>query len=261
MVKMGQGDLGRVPFRVQIIVDIIKRLDAVKILDVGCGWGELDEAILRKIPSLEFTCTDMDAQSVEETELRLKRFNVTCVTTDFLKFDVDQKWDLCMFNGLLEHVSHPVRVLKKASGLAPYIFAIVPNALSLHRIIGVELDLISHIRQLTEVDLSIHHKRNYTPSLLLKHFEMANLNVIATGGIMLKPLSDGQMLKWSKRTNNLFFELGKKLPTYCAEIYVLAKSPEQCYSITSPFKALPLHPPHPLPQVSSGCLSRATGIP
>lgn len=215
------GNLLRVPFKVDLVTQIIRRVNAHTILDIGCGYGEIDHAILKRMPSLKFTCLDVDEKSVSKTRENLRGFNTTVHKVDFFKFKATQNWDFCMLNNVLEHLEKPIVALRKVSGLATHVFAVVPNANSLHRIIGTELGLIPNLRFLNESDLKIGHRRIYTLSSLLYHFKRAKLNIVDYGGICLKPLSDLQMLNWRKKTLKVLFDLGNKIPSSCAEIWVL----------------------------------------
>jgi len=210
-----------VPFRLQVITKVIQTINATKILDVGCGNGQFTKVLTIENPLLQLVCLEPNQKYVSEARKNLTGKNVAVIESSFEDFQTKQTWDLCMFNGVLEHMNNPIEALRKASTFAKYTFVIVPNAQSLHRIIGVELGLIPDIKYLAEADLKVGHKRYYDPSLLFSHFRKANLKIVDAGGICLKPLSNQQMLNWSQSTFDLLHELGLKLPFYCAEIWAL----------------------------------------
>ena len=83
----------------------------------------------------------------------LKKFSFKSNKTDFINtffenYKSENKYDVILANHVLEHVNSPSKVLNyiklflKDEGK---VFITVPNANSLHRLIGVEMGLLSSI--------------------------------------------------------------------------------------------------------------------
>ncbi len=111
--------------------------------------------------------------------------------------------------------------------LAPggVLIADVPNALSLHRRLGVKLGMLATVTDLNDADRAIGHQRVYTPDSLRADVEQAGFTVVRSGGVFLKVLAnaqteavfDGEQLRG-------FLELGADMPELAAEIFIVARS-------------------------------------
>jgi 2-polyprenyl-3-methyl-5-hydroxy-6-metoxy-1,4-benzoquinol methylase len=125
--------------------------------------------------------------------------------------------------GVLEHLKNPVATLVNAGGMLKpggYVIAIVPNAQSLNRRIGVVMGIIKDPYELGTADVQIGHRRFYDLQMLTKDFISAGYVIISRGGIFLKPLSNAQMMNWNKSICDSLYIIGKELPQYCGLIYV-----------------------------------------
>lgn len=71
-------------------------------------------------------------------------------------------------------------------------------------------------------DLDIGHRRVYDQELRSDHLRLANLSVFHWEGSFLKPLSNAQMQYWPEMLIRTFRQVGRELPDYCAELYVVA---------------------------------------
>ena len=128
---------------------------------------------------------------------------------------------------VLEHLEKPVEILAKFRKYLKYdgVFLIsVPNAKSIHRLVAAEMGLLRSIYSLNERDIALGHYRVYDFDSLIADCTDAGFEVFAKGGVFLKPLSNGQIENdWTSEMVYAFNNVGKKLPEYCAEIYVVLK--------------------------------------
>ncbi len=154
--------------------------------------------------------------------------NITGHVALFEEFEPPERYDTIVMSHVLEHVQDPVLVLERArSWLRPggRIIAVVPNADSLHRRLGVKLGMLEAENQLNDQDLAIGHRRVYTREELDRDLRTARLHTVAKGGIFLKLLSNVQMLAFEdEKLIDGMFELGKDLPQLCSEIFSVAVS-------------------------------------
>lgn len=113
-------------------------------------------------------------------------------------------------------------VLQRAmSWLAPggRIIAIVPNAHSLHRRLGVKLGMLERETQLNQQDVEIGHRWVYTRKELDRDIRTAGLQTVAKGGIFLKLLANAQMLMFEDdRLIDGMFERGRDPPAMLGDL-------------------------------------------
>jgi 2-polyprenyl-3-methyl-5-hydroxy-6-metoxy-1,4-benzoquinol methylase len=146
----------------------------------------------------------------------------------FEEFWTEEKFDAIFANHILEHLSEPVGFLRYASQfLKPdgVLVVIVPNAQSLHRLVGVKMGLLDVPHSLSPQDLRLGHQRVYYPQELYNDIYKSNLQIVEHGGIFLKPLSNKQIQDtWDEQLMDGYYELGKDFPEHTSEIYAVCKT-------------------------------------
>ena len=151
--------------------------------------------------------------------------NITKTHSLFEDFHTDRKYDSIIMSHVLEHIESPVPVLKKICEWLrdTGVFLIsVPNAKSIHRIVAVEMGLLKSVYELNSRDHELGHCRVYDMETLRSHVEEAGLKVKDSGGIFLKPVSNGQIdTNWTPDMIEGFYKAGKYFPDNCAEIFVV----------------------------------------
>jgi len=144
----------------------------------------------------------------------------------FEELKMSEQFDTILLMHVLEHVKNPVALLRslkpnlKKSGR---LIACVPNARSLHRLLGVKMRLIKTPYELGESDFKVGHRRVYDMGALKRDIKSAGLREFDSGGIFLKPLSNPQLEKLGYEVADGFYELGKEFPESCAEIWIAAR--------------------------------------
>lgn len=201
---------------------ISKHLAGPKILELGCADGVMTKMLRESCDSLDVV--DGSKKYIDKLKERFGD-KIRCFVSLFEDFQAPTVYNSIVMARVLEHVDDPVVLLKKVSGClsqkeGSYLHIIVPNAFSLHRRIGVKMRLIDSCAEMSERDKKFGHKRVYDLQSLKKDIEEAGLEMVHHQGIFLKPLSNAQMESWDKKLLDAFFEIGKELPEYCAEIYV-----------------------------------------
>jgi 2-polyprenyl-3-methyl-5-hydroxy-6-metoxy-1,4-benzoquinol methylase len=154
--------------------------------------------------------------------------NLVKVHSLFEDFVPSQKYDSVVLDHVLEHVEDPGELLKLASHwVSPggVLIVGVPNANSIHRLAAVKMGMLQRPDQLNPRDLALGHRRVYTPEALRDAILRAGLLERHFGGVLLKPVSYGQMESdWTEEMVHGFRELGKDLPGLAAEIFVVAEN-------------------------------------
>lgn len=197
-----------------------------RILELGCFAGLSTLLLLDHCEDM--TVVDLSEENISLTRQRLKdagrEANLICDRWENFK-PTGQFSDIMMWRGL-EHVVDPVTLLKQIRGwLEPRgrLHIVVPNALSLHRRIGVQMGMLSDVHDLNERDHAAGHQRVYDRSLLTRHLNEAGYDVAHWEGIFLKPLSNDQMKAWGEPLIRALYAVGREIPDYCAELYICAQ--------------------------------------
>jgi 2-polyprenyl-3-methyl-5-hydroxy-6-metoxy-1,4-benzoquinol methylase len=145
----------------------------------------------------------------------------------FETFEPPEKYDNIVMAHILEHVEDPVAVLRRATEwLAPSgrIHIIVPNANSIHRLVGVKMGMLEAPTDLNEDDVRIGHRRVYTSEALLADIDASGVRVVERTGIFFKPISNSQIeQQWSQEMIEGFYELGKDFPDLATELLVVCE--------------------------------------
>jgi hypothetical protein len=189
-------------------------------LELGPASGYMTKLLINEFDNLHI---------VEGSENLLKQIpeysNVTKFHSLFEEFETNYKYSTIIMSHVLEHIEDPVAVLTKIYDWLDDdgVFLIsVPNAKSIHRMVAVEMGLLSSIYELNSRDNELGHYRVYDHDALKAHLMQAGYKIKETGGVFLKPISNGQIEKnWSAEMINGFYKVGKYFQEYCAEIFVV----------------------------------------
>ncbi|WP_266183411.1 class I SAM-dependent methyltransferase [Dyella humicola] len=150
------------------------------------------------------------------------------VQSFFEDFHTDERFDVIEMGFILEHVEDPGLVLQRfKSFLAPggRMMIAVPNAFSLHRLIGQRAGLMDDLHSLSEADRALGHRRYFDPAQLDALISAAGLDIIGRAGLMLKPFTTGQMdsLQLSDKVREAMDQIGFDLPDICNGLFVEAR--------------------------------------
>lgn len=143
----------------------------------------------------------------------------------FEDFQTVLKFDTIIMSHVLEHINEPASVLKKiATWLDPTgVFLVsVPNAKSIHRMVAVQMNLLTHEHELNSRDLQLGHYRVYDTESLADILVSCGFTILETGGVFLKPLSNSQIeTSWTPEMLEGFYKVGRYFPEHCAEIFAI----------------------------------------
>ncbi len=100
------------------------------------------------------------------------------------------------------------------------LIASVPNAMSIHRQVGVEMGIIEDPFSLSESDVQIGHNRVYSLDTLVGELSMSGLQVVATGGLFMKFLAQSQLESvLADDQIEAMVHVGRRYPEIAAEIW------------------------------------------
>jgi len=207
---------------------VVEKSSGNSLLELGIGHGR----------AVSFFSDNFDHHCVVEgSEEVIRKYiknyggsNSEIVHGYFESFNTDEKFDYISMGFVLEHVEDPVLILKrfsrflKASGV---MYIAVPNATSLHRRLGVVAGFLGDIKQLSEDDLKLGHRRYYDIADLQTDVRRAGLCEHSLEGIFLKPFTTGQLEKLSlpPEVFEALMVVGKDYPELCNAILMEVELP------------------------------------
>jgi SAM-dependent methyltransferase len=152
---------------------------------------------------------------------------VKLVQSYFEKFEPGCTFDAIEMGFVLEHVEDPGLVLRRfRQFLNPRgtIFIGVPNARSLHRLLGHAAGLLDDVYKLSPADAQLGHRRYFDLASCSELVTAAGLRIVRTEGILLKPFTTAQLRSLGLPANvwNALFEVGASYPDLANAIYVEA---------------------------------------
>lgn len=145
----------------RIIMKMVDSLDFNSVLDVGCGTGELLNAISTLRPGVDISGLDISELSIETCKARFgsKQFWVKDCATEYL----DQKFDLITCIDVIEHIEDDQAFLNNLSKMC-----------------GQDLILVTLEGRMRKNEPSIGHFRNYKIGQLEDMASKAGLKVVKT---------------------------------------------------------------------------------
>lgn len=198
-----------------------------KALEMGCYMGEFTEILAKHYPDL--TVIEAAEDLLKSTKKRVAG-NVQFIHSTFEDAKPNAPYDAIFLMHTLEHLDHPVEVLKKVnSWLAKdgRLFLVVPNANAPSRQIAVKMGLISHNSAVTKGEHEHGHRITYSLDTLERDARAGGLEILHRGGVFFKPFANFQFDKLMKTDiiNPAYldgcYELGMQYPDLCASIYLL----------------------------------------
>jgi len=194
------------------------------VLELGSAEHHLTTKIFSQWSS---RLTVVDIKDTFENE---KFENTEIIIKDWFDFETEEKFSDIVFIHGLEHIDKGVKLLSKLKNFLDEngrIHIIVPNALSLHRIIGSEMGFLESPHSFTEMDKISDHKKVYDVFTLKKDLKLAGLYAFHMEGIQLKPMTDGVIYKHFPREYvKALHSLNYLFNEYCSELYILALKEE-----------------------------------
>ena len=199
-----------------------------KVLELGSADGVMTERLCQDFNKI--TVVDGSKEFLEKISRHINHPELCLVHSLFEDYNPTERFNTIYMNHIIEHLEDPVAILKRSQNWLANdgrVLIAVPNANSIHRLVGVKLGMLAKKDDLNEQDVLLGHKRVYTPELLKDHVEKGGFKVIKYGGLMIKPISNRQIEKeWSQELINAFFALSEDLPDLCLEIYIVGEKNE-----------------------------------
>lgn len=142
---------------------------------------------------------------------------VETLHTYFEEFETKQTFQAIEMGFVLEHVDDPGAIVRKFAHFLSndgVMFIAVPNARSLHRLIGHHSGLLKDLYHLSEHDIQLGHKRYFDLESISQLVRDAGLKIIRSQGLMLKPITADQIeqLGWGEEIIQALMHIGDDYP-------------------------------------------------
>ncbi len=201
---------------------IEKNFIGENVLELGSDGAATTSILVRW--SKRLTIVDMvdKVSALLDEEIKRAKF----VKSKWEEYTPKELYSDILLTDSLEHVENPVEILSLVSNWLSSegrVHIIVPNALSLHRLIGVEMGLLDSPYSFNQNDIRAGHKRVYDIDTLQEDIKSAGLKIEEIRGIQLKPLSDSQLVGFSEEYKDALECLSNICDRHCAEIYAFCK--------------------------------------
>ncbi len=212
-------------FMTKATIELAKEIVKDKtVLNLGLGNG-LTSKVLESLAIRQIV---VEGSKKIIDSFAFKSEKTSFIESYFENYSTDEKFDVVLANHVLEHVDDPIKLMKSKfhdwlndDGIA---FITVPNAKSIHRLIGKQMGMLESEYDLNNSDIKAGHQRVYDIDILKKHIEKADLEIIELGGYNIKMVSLAQMKDWSQGLLDAIFEVSKQMPPeICANTWVKVK--------------------------------------
>ncbi|MBN3571002.1 class I SAM-dependent methyltransferase [Burkholderia cenocepacia] len=194
-------------------------------LELGCFEGNFTRLAAGRFADLEVVEASADCVAAASQKTGDA---VTYHHSTFETFEPTRRYDNIFLIHTLEHLDHPVDVLRRVRGWLSEkgrLFVAVPNARAASRQIAVHMGLIEHAAAVTPAEAAHGHRVTYSLDTLLADLRVAGLHVETSGGVTFKGLANFQIdaALAAGIVSDAYlegcFELGRTYPDLCSSIY------------------------------------------
>lgn len=168
------------------------------ILEVGVG----KTCVASAFPEARATAIDPVPSALTQWSLACRRVGMNANVVPLTLDDYCQQslpgdlFDFIVLSSVLHEMPDRLVALRHVARLlapAGKCIVVVPNATSLHRLLGVALGLMDDLHSQTPTEAKMGQFPAYTEASLNAHMELAGLRIVTTQTFFLKPLSSEQM--------------------------------------------------------------------
>ena len=99
-------------------------MEGSKVLDIGCGHGELAYELANKANLV--VGIDIDPNSISMAKSKFQKHNIKYIVGDATKYQFQEKFDYIILSNVLEHLTNRIEFLRKIKNLASTILVRVP---------------------------------------------------------------------------------------------------------------------------------------
>lgn len=194
------------------------------MLELGLGHGFTTAFFAQHFRP--YRVIDGSPEMIRRFRSRFDLPKVDIVESWFETFDTDARYDHIGMGFVLEHVDDPGFILRRfRKFLQPggSIFVAVPNSESLHRRFGHAAGLLPDMELLSDADREFGHQRYFNLRSLTRLCEDEGYRAVKAEGILLKPITNGQMqqLHLSPEILGAMLTVGIEYPELCNALLLM----------------------------------------
>lgn len=214
-------------YAARIVAHLGKRR-GLRVLSLGIGGQTVSSTLRSKLDIAEYHIVEGSGDIIAAyREATSPPANVIIHHDRFETVSLDNPFDAIEMGFVLEHVDDPSLVLRRFRGfLKPdgTLFTAVPNARSLHRLLGHAAGLLADLYALSPSDLELGHKRYFDAGTFETAVAKAGYRIQDRCGLVLKPLTTSQLrsLGLPSAIERAFVDVGYTLPEICNGIMLTA---------------------------------------
>lgn len=224
----------KVKYRRKMIFEQFSKYNPCKILEIGCGLEPL--FFFDQDSRHEYTIVEPSNQFCEnavkllsKTTNRKIRILNGFFEQQSIQNQLDKDYDMIIISALLHEIEKPLILLdaaKQHCSSHTILHINVPNAYSMHRMLGVAMGVIEENHDMSNLNILAQQNTVFDRESLNKIVTDSGFKIIDDGSIFVKPFSHAQMLQMYK--SNIIDDsvldglntLGQMMPEYASEIYV-----------------------------------------
>ena len=219
-------------YRKRMLLDLLHKLKPKRILEIGCG---LQTLAIDYVDADYFCVVEPGHQFYEKAQQDTKSLPKVRVVQGLIEevfAKIDDGYDLILLSGLLHEVPDAYKLMQVCFELChanTVLHINVPNANSLHRLLAVEMGLISHTHEQSKLQKTLQQPRIFDLNSLEQLAKITGFSVLEQGSYFVKPFTHAQMhaLQTSGFLSTAMldglFHLTKHLPNAGSEIYLNLK--------------------------------------
>lgn len=222
----------KVRYRRKKILEIIETYRPKTILEIGCG----NEPLFPFVDNADFTIVEPSADFTKNAEtLANEKGRKITIMNDFFENAVSKlsrNYDFILCASLLHEVEYPdklINAIAQVCNADTVVCIIVPNAASMHRLLGMEMDFLADIHELSEAAVDFQQHTVFDRKRLHKIVTVQGGVILNEGGFFVKPFSHKQMYAimqagiLDENVLDGLYMLGSSMPEFASEIYVNCK--------------------------------------
>lgn len=209
-----------------LIERCLPHVQGPRVLDLGYVDGTWTDALLAA--GHQVHVVEGATRHVEHARARYAgRSDVEITHALFEEFCPVERYDTVVAGDMLGCLDDPVGLLRRASKwltLDGVLLATVPNSRSLHRRVGVLMNIEATPETVNDLYTVVGNRWSYDRYLLRHQLVNAGLEILTLKGCFLKPLPSDQIAHWHDALLRAFLEVGDELEDYAYYIYAACRN-------------------------------------
>lgn len=219
------------PYRQKKIHDFLRAGKFTKILEIGCGF--LPSTLLYD-DFVSYVAVEPGKEAYDSVALLASGDSRMSVHNAFFEEVVASfepgNFDAIILPGVLHEIETPrefLALIRSLMGPGTSLYVNVPNANSLHRILGEKIGLIQAVTQMTDRNISLGQNTVFTVDSLkgLLSEAIPTAELVEAGTFFIKPFTHAQMMAlldcnvFDESIFDGLYDLAAALPDFGCEIY------------------------------------------